>query len=91
MTTDVIVTLLTVGVVLAFAAFVTVHAATVFGLFRLRRVRAAVAALVLPPLAPWLAVRYGMRGRAIGWLVAAPVYTVALLLAGTRAISFGGP
>ncbi len=86
---EVLVTLLTVAVVLTFAVMVTIHLATVFGLLRKRRVGAALAALVVPPLAPWLANRWGMRGRAIGWLVAAPLYVVALVLAGTRVVPFG--
>lgn len=89
MNDDVLVTLLTVAVVVTFAVMVTVHVATVFGLLRRRRVGAALAALVLPPLAPWLAGRWGMRGRAIAWLVTAPLYVVALVLAGTEVVPLG--
>lgn len=90
MNVDVLVTLLTVAVVLSFAVFITVHVATIFGLFRLRRIKEGFAALLLPPLAPWLAHRFGLRGRAIGWLIAAPIYVLALVLAGTRVVSFEG-
>lgn len=89
MNEEVLVTLLTVAVVVTFAMMVTFHVATVYGLLRKRRVRAALAALVVPPLAPWLARRWGMRGRAIGWLMTAPLYVVALVLAGTRVVPLG--
>lgn len=86
MSDDAIVTSLTVAIVVAFAALVTVHVSVVFGLLRRRRVKAALAALFVPPLAPWLSWQHGMRARAIGWCVAAPLYAAVLVLGATSVI-----
>lgn len=86
MSDDAIVSALTVAVVVAFAVLVTVHTSAVFGLFRRRHFEAALAAMVVPPLAPWLSWRHGMRGRAIGWCVAAPLYALVLVLGATSVI-----
>jgi hypothetical protein len=90
MSTDAVVTALTIGVVGTFATLVAVHVSAVFGLFRLRRVKAAFAGLVLPPRAAWLAWRHGMRGRAIALCVIAPLYVTALTLSATRVVPFDG-
>lgn len=71
----------TIGVVLTFAALVTAHVATVFGLLLRRHGAAALGALVVPPLAPYWAFTRGMRSRAIVWIAAAVLYGVALALA----------
>ena len=71
---------LTIGLVLAFAALITVHIATLFGLTRRRHVKAALVSLVFPPLAPYWAFARGMRARAIAWVASAALYAVALLL-----------
>jgi hypothetical protein len=72
---------LTIGLVLTFATLVSVHVATLFGLARRRELTAALGALVVPPLAPYLAFTRGMRARAIGWVASAALYAVALVLA----------
>jgi hypothetical protein len=72
---------LTLGLVLAFGAFVTVHVATIFGLARRHHVPAALSALVVPPLAPYWALTRGMPVRAVVWMVSAGLYVVAFVLA----------
>lgn len=72
---------LTLGLVLAFAAFVTVHATTLFGLARRHHLTETLGALVVPPLAPYWAFTHGMRVRAIAWLASAVLYAVVLVLA----------
>ncbi len=74
-------TIVTLGVLLGFAALATAHVAIVYGLFGARRPGTAVAALLVPPLAPWAAIRDGMSVRAAVWLGAAFVYGVSLVLA----------
>lgn len=71
----------TIGLVLAFAALVTAHAATLFGLARKRHFGGALGALVVPPLAPYLAFTQGMRARAVAWIASAALYATALALA----------
>lgn len=72
---------LTVALVLAFAALVTVHAATLFGLTRRGQRGAALGALVFPPLSPYWAFTRGMRARAIAWVAFAVLYGVLFVLA----------
>lgn len=72
---------LALGLVSAFAALVTVHVATLFGLLRRRHFAEALSAFVLPPLAPYWAFTQGMRARAVAWFASAGLYMVALLLA----------
>ena len=72
----VVVTLLLVS----FAFVVTVHVAIALGLAKRRRWQALVA-LVLPPVAPYLAWREHMRKRAILWALGVLSYGVMLLLA----------
>ncbi len=71
----------TIALLVTFAALVTVHVATLFGLLRRGRVAPAALGFVFPPIAPWLAFSRGMRARAILWAVTAVLYVVALLLA----------
>jgi hypothetical protein len=74
-------TALTIGLLVAFAALVTVHIATVYGLARRRHVAAALGSLALPPLAPYCAFTKGMRARAVVWIAVALFYVVAFVLA----------
>ena len=68
--------------VFGFASVVTVHAAIVVGLtFRAPRWR-AVAALVVPPLAPYWAIREHMFVRAGLWSGSVATYVVARIVAG---------
>lgn len=72
---------LTLAVVLAFATLVTVHVMLLTGLLvRQPRWRALAAALV-PPLAPVWGVRSGMAGRAGVWIASALAYVVLRWLA----------
>ena len=71
---------LTATLVLAFAGLVTLNVAIVFGLARKRHGIQALAALLLPPLAPFLAFAGGMRLRAIGWVGLAAAYGTSLAL-----------
>jgi hypothetical protein len=74
-------TIITAAVLIGFAALVTAHVAIVYGLLGARRLGLAVATLVVPPLAPWVAVRDGMSVRAAVWLGAAVIYAVGLVFA----------
>jgi hypothetical protein len=70
--------ILVLGLVLAFAALVTVHVAIVLGLaWRDPRWR-AVAAFFVPPLAPYWAVQSGMMIRAAIWIGSVVLYTSLL-------------
>jgi len=70
--------LLVFGTLVVAAAWLfTTHVAVVFGLARVPPRRDALFALVLPPLAPYWALRRGMRVRGVMWLVASGVYLVA--------------
>jgi hypothetical protein len=70
--------ILVLGLVLAFATLVTVHVAIVLGLlFRDPRWR-AVAALIVPPLAPYWALRGGMVIRGAVWIGSVVLYTSLL-------------
>ncbi|MFT3776181.1 MAG: hypothetical protein QM820_63365 [Minicystis sp.] len=71
----------TIVLVIAFAALVTVHVATVFGLGRRHRAEEAILAFLIPPLAPYWAFLRGMRARAVAWITTAAIYAVALILA----------
>lgn len=75
--------ILVAAIVLSFALFVTAHLAIVWGLlFRAPRWRSPVA-LVLPPLAPYWAVRERMRVRAILWIASLVVYALARIVSGS--------
>jgi hypothetical protein len=66
--------------VLGFAALVTAHLATLVGLAARRPRWHAPLALLLPPLAPYWAVRQGMLGRAVIWIASGALYAVARVL-----------
>lgn len=66
--------------VIASAAHVTVHVALLFGLFRRGPALRALAALLLPPLAPFWGYEVGLKKRSAAWLVSLVVYVVALTL-----------
>jgi len=69
------------GLVFAFAALITVHVAIALGLlFRLPRWRAGGGAL-LPPLAPYWALRVGMPRRGWLWIASVALYACFLALA----------
>lgn len=72
---------LTVGLVSAFAALVTIHVATLFGLAQRRRLGEAAGAFLFPPLAPYWALTGGMRARGVAWLASAALYLTALVMA----------
>jgi hypothetical protein len=70
--------ILVFGLVFAFAALVTVHVAIVLGLlWRDPRWR-ALAALFVPPLAPYWALRDGMLVRGVIWIGSVVLYTSLL-------------
>jgi hypothetical protein len=68
-------------VVVAFALLVTAHLAIVVGLGRRPPRSRSVVALIVPPLAPYWALREGMSVRGGLWLAAALTYAVARGLA----------
>jgi hypothetical protein len=72
---------LTIGLVLAFSILVATHVATLFGLVRKRYLGAALGAFLIPPAAPYLALRRGMQVRAFLWLAGAAIYVALFLLA----------
>jgi hypothetical protein len=67
----------TVALLLAFATLVTVHVTLVVGLVAREPRWRALAAAVVPPLAPFWGVREGMWVRATLWVAAAVAYAVA--------------
>ncbi len=69
-----------IAVVGAFAIAVTAHVAIVFGLAMRRPRWRAVVALLVPPFAPYWAVREQMRFRAAMWVVGVVGYAAARLL-----------
>lgn len=70
--------ILAVAVMLvAFAVLVTTHVAIVWGLAGRSPRWRALAAIFLPPLAPWWAFREGLRARGTIWVVAATLYAAA--------------
>jgi len=71
----------TLVLVLCFAALVTVHVATVYGLFARRAPALALFGMLVPPVALVGAFLRGMRVRAVLWLLAASLYGSALWLA----------
>jgi hypothetical protein len=74
-------TAITLVLLLTFAALVTVHVATVFSLAQKRHVTAAMVGLFVPPLAPFWAIRKGMKARGAAWIVLALLYATALAFA----------
>ncbi len=73
--------LLFVGLVGAFAALATVHIAIVFGLAQRQPRWQAAVALVVPPLAPYWALRNGMIVRGGIWIGSVVVYAATLAVA----------
>ncbi|HEY6462551.1 MAG TPA: hypothetical protein VIY73_20420 [Polyangiaceae bacterium] len=65
----------------ALVVFAGAHVALVVGLGRARSWKAAVVALLLPPLAPWWGYRAGLRVATIAWCAALAVYTLGVLVA----------
>jgi hypothetical protein len=72
---------LTVTLVVTFATFVTAHVTLVVGLFARPPRWRALAAAIVPPLAPAWGVRAGMPARAAIWVVGAAAYGVVRWLA----------
>ena len=70
--------LLVGGLVLAFATLVTVHVAIVLGLAWQHPRWRALAALFVPPLAPYWALRGGMKVRGGVWIGSVVLYTSLL-------------
>jgi hypothetical protein len=67
--------------VVAFALWVTVHLTLAFGLGRRVSIGRGMAALVVPPLAPYWGFRERMWIRGSLWALLAVTYCVALFLA----------
>ena len=67
----------------SFAALLTAHVASVFGIAKQKAYAQAAGAFAIPPLAPFFAFKRGMPVRAVMWCVFAVVYLAALLLART--------
>ncbi len=74
-----------VGLDVGFALLMTVHLAIVYGLAFRSPAWRAVAALVVPPLAPYWAARNGMRIRMGLWFGSIALYVVAYLVGVTCA------
>ncbi len=75
---DVLLLLLLVG---AFALLVTAHVALFAALLHGPRPWRGVLALLVPPTAPYLGWREGLRAWPVTWLIALATYGAALLLA----------
>ena len=71
--------------VIAFATLVSAHVSLAVGLMRRRPHWQGLAALLVPPLAPWWGWRARMRMRGALWVVAAASYATALGLSFTGA------
>ncbi len=72
---------LTVMLVVAFATLVTAHVTILAGLLVREPRWRALAAVLVPPLAPAWAARTGMAGRAGVWVASAIAYVVLRWLA----------
>lgn len=72
---------LTVALVASFAALVTADVTLVVGLASREPRWRAVAAAIVPPLAPLWGIRGGMPGRAALWVASAAAYAVTRWLA----------
>ena len=66
------------GLLLAFATLVTVHVAIVLGLLSRDPRWRALAAFLVPPLAPYWAIRDGMVIRGAVWIGSVVLYTSLL-------------
>jgi hypothetical protein len=71
----------TLALLATFAALVTLHVATCYGLARRRLVAEGLGALIVPPIAPVLAFVRGLHGFAIAWMASAALYAIALFFA----------
>jgi len=71
------------AVVLAFAAWVTVHVALAAGLMARKHWGKGFASLVVPVLAPYWGIREGMNARAAAWVGLVVAYVVARIVAAT--------
>ena len=69
------------GLLLAFALLMTMHMAIVFGLAQRSPRWRALAALFVPPLAPYWALRGGMMVRASVWIGSLVLYATFLGIA----------
>jgi hypothetical protein len=69
------------GIVVAFATLVTAHVAIVWSLAKLHPRWRALVAFVVPPLAPYWALRSGMVVRGGIWIGSVILYTTLLGLA----------
>jgi hypothetical protein len=65
----------------ALAVFLAAHVALVVGLARKGGWARALAALVVPPLAPWWGYGAGLRVATIAWCAALALYTVGVIIA----------
>jgi hypothetical protein len=70
-----------IALVVAFATLVTAHLSLVAGLARRPPWWRALAALVVPPLAPYWGLRDGLRMRSAIWIAAAAAYAVTRFIA----------
>ncbi len=70
--------LLITGLLLAFASLCTVHVAIVFSLLKQHPRWRALVAFVVPPLAPYWALRTGMVVRGGIWIGSVILYTTLL-------------
>jgi hypothetical protein len=73
--------LLLAGLLLAFATLVTMHVAIVFGLAQKEPRWRALAAFLVPPLAPYWAFCHGMKVRAAFWVASVALYAALLVAA----------
>ena len=73
--------LIVIVIVASFALLVTAHVAVAAGLLGRKPRLRAVAAFLVPPLAPYFGIREGMWGRSVLWLVALTAYVVARIAA----------
>jgi hypothetical protein len=64
----------------SFAAIVTLHVSMLLRLASCPPRRRALAALLVPPLAPFWTYRNGQRGRALVWMGLVAVYALTLVL-----------
>jgi len=65
----------------ALAVFVAAHVVLVAGLARQRAWGRAVAALLVPPLAPWWGYGAGLRVATIAWCAALALYALGVVVA----------
>ena len=83
MTGDARNTMVTLALFGSFAALLTAHVASVFGIAKKKAYAHAAGAFVVPPLAPIFAFSRGMHARAVLWCLFAAAYLAAFFLART--------